>query len=100
MATIDEATTGTGTRQDRVDQALIDRWVEPNPYKRRIDEARLKGSSVPVWAIIGYLEAASGDIAQVAADYDVPREAVEAALAYYRRHGFLIDARIAANALP
>ena len=99
MAT-NAATTGTTALEGRADEALIDRWIEPNPHKRRVDEAWLKDSAVPVWAIIGYLEAASGDIEQVAVDYDVPREAVDAALAYYRRHGILIDARIAANALP
>jgi uncharacterized protein (DUF433 family) len=36
---------------------------------------------------------------QVARDYDVPEEAVEAALAYYSQHAPLIDARILANQL-
>jgi uncharacterized protein (DUF433 family) len=39
-----------------------------------------------------------GDVAQLAAAYALPREAVEAALAYYHRHKELIDARIALNA--
>jgi uncharacterized protein (DUF433 family) len=39
------------------------------------------------------------DVAQVAADYALPSEAVEAAMAYYRRHKDLIDARIVANAV-
>ena len=94
------ATTGATAPAGRADEALIDRWIEPNPNKRRTDEAWLKDSAVPVWAIVGYLEAVHGDILQVAADYDVPVEAVEAALAYYRRHTTLINARIAANALP
>ena len=46
---------------------------------------------------MGYLEAVENDVARVADDYEVPREAVEAALAYYRRHREVIDARIAAN---
>ena len=93
-------TSGAISIEGQRDEALLGRWIEPNPHKRRVDEAWLRDSAVPVWAIIGYLEAVQGDIAQVAADYEAPREAVEAALAYYRRHTLLIDARIAANALP
>ena len=74
---------------------------------------------MPVWAIIGALVLTDnpaenqmvlsdeavvpllGDeqvIEQVARDYDVSREAVEAAIAYYRQHKPLIDARLLANA--
>jgi uncharacterized protein (DUF433 family) len=42
--------------------------------------------------------ARENDLAQVARDYDVPVEAVEAVYAYYQRHRPVIDARIAANA--
>ncbi|MGH2458876.1 MAG: hypothetical protein ACRDIY_08410 [Chloroflexota bacterium] len=55
-------------------------------------------NGVPIWALIGYLEAVRGDPTQVADDYAIPREAVSAALAYYRRHRSAIYARIAANA--
>jgi len=78
---------------------LIARYVEPNPRKPQVEEARLVVDyAVPVWALVGYWEAAGGDVDRVAADYDVPREAVETALAYYQRHRCAIDARIAANA--
>jgi hypothetical protein len=74
---------------------------------------------VPVWAIIGALVLTDnpaddpgvldnqtvvplldeGDaIEQVARDYGVSREAVEAAITYYRQHKHLIDARLIANA--
>ena len=74
---------------------------------------------MPVWSIIGALVLSDnpaenqtvlsdeavvpllGDeqvIEQVARDYDVSREAVEAAIAYYRQHKPLIDARLLANA--
>jgi hypothetical protein len=43
-------------------------------------------------------KAADGDIGGVAADYRLPREAADAALAYYKRCKALIDARIAGNA--
>ena len=75
---------------------------------------------MPVWAIIGALVLTDnpaenqmvlsdeavvpllGDeqvIEQVARDYDVSREAVEAAIAYYRQHKPLIDARLLASAV-
>ena len=58
----------------------------------RPDRARIAGSGVEVWALIAYLRAF--DTAQTAADYDLPPEAVEAALAYYERHRPVIDARL------
>ena len=61
-------------------------------------EARLKHSKVSVWAIIGHLGGEDGDVRRVADNYDVPVEAVEAALAYYREHRAVIDDRVAANA--
>ena len=80
------------------DDELITRYIELNPQRPGIDRARLKDYGVSVWALIGYLkQATGGDIARVAADYDVPIEAVEAALAYYQPHPAAIDARIAAT---
>jgi uncharacterized protein (DUF433 family) len=43
---------------------------------------------------------AGGDIAELAEAYEVPREAVEVALAYYRQHRATIDARLLLNAEP
>jgi uncharacterized protein (DUF433 family) len=79
------------------EQALIAQYVEPNPHRPGSAEARLRGYGVSVWALVGYLEAVHGDVARVAADYDLPCEAVDAALAYYRRHRDAIDARRALN---
>ena len=47
---------------------------------------------------MGYLEAVHDDVARAAHDYRLPQEAVEAALAYYRRYKTFIDARLEANA--
>ena len=80
------------------EQELIERWIEQQPHRPDLAEARLVEFGIPVWALVGYLEAVGNDVAQVAADYEVPRDAVEAALAYYRQHHQVIDARIAANA--
>ncbi len=79
-------------------QELIARHIEPNPHRSGPHEARLKEYGVSVWALVGYWKGTSGDVDQVAEAYQVPREAVEAALAYYRQHQYLIDARLALNA--
>ncbi len=46
---------------------------------------------------MGHLGGEDGDVRRVADDYDIPVEAVEAALAYYREHRAVIDDRLAAN---
>ncbi|MDQ6833440.1 MAG: hypothetical protein M3008_08575 [Chloroflexota bacterium] len=82
--------------QSRSD-ALVAAYIEQNPNRPGKDEVRLKTYSISVWAIIGYWKASNGDLADVAAGYDVPVEAVEAALAYYNRTRAIIDARLDAN---
>jgi uncharacterized protein (DUF433 family) len=87
------ATTDT-TRAD----ALIAKYIEPHPAKPGISNARLTTDRhVPVWALIGHLEVVEGDAGQVAHDYGIPREAMDAALAYYERHQAAIDARLVLN---
>jgi uncharacterized protein (DUF433 family) len=83
---------------DDDEDALIARYIEPNPHKPAVEEARLTDYGISVWAIMGYyLLALNRDVDEVARAYDVPREAVEAAIAYYRRHQCAIDTRLAAN---
>ena len=80
------------------DEDLICREIEEDPHSPGPADARLKRSGVHVWAIIGYYQyAADQDVAVVARDYDLSRDEVEAALAYYRQHTATIDARLAAN---
>jgi uncharacterized protein (DUF433 family) len=84
---------------DPAEADLIARHLELHPGKPSPAEVIVKGRGVPVWALIGYLQGgANGDPGVVADDYDISREAMEAALAYYRRHKCLIDARLEANA--
>ena len=80
------------------EQELIARHIEPDSCRSAPHEARLVEHGVSVWALVAYLDVVNGDVRQVAEDYDVPVEAVQAALAYYHRHKDLIDARIALNA--
>lgn len=77
---------------------LIARYIEADPHRAGPADARLREHGVAVWALVGNLPSAHDDAAELATAYDVSREAVEAALAYYRRHREAIDARIAANA--
>lgn len=79
--------------------ALIEAWIEPNPYRSGAADVRLKEYGVSVWAIVGYLQGVGGDAERVARAYDVPVAAVRAAQAYYARHSAVIDARMAANRL-
>jgi uncharacterized protein (DUF433 family) len=83
--------------REQARQQLIARWIEPHPWKHSLAEARLAGSKIAVWAIVGQLRAAGRDAQTVAADYAIPLEAVEAALAYYDEHRAVIDDRLAAN---
>ena len=75
---------------------LIEQYIEPddNPVT-----AWVRGYGVPIWALIGYLRVVDGNIEQVATDYDLPRDAVEAAIAYYNRHRQAIDAKLTLIAL-
>ena len=70
---------------------------EPDPARPGFGEYRLKDRGVPIWAIIGSLTEDADNIDEVAEAYALPREAVEAALAFYRRHHAAIDARLAQN---
>ena len=84
------------------------RMVGPDPHRPGPARGRLLAEQIPVWAIIGYVGAIAGStepdaitddvIAQVAADYDVSQEAVQASLLYYEDHRCAIDALLEANA--
>ena len=85
------------TKQAIDEGRLIEAWIEENPYKRPVADAWLKEYGVAVWALIAHLQIL-GDVAEVAAAYAVPPEAVQAAIAYYERNKPPIDARIKMNA--
>ena len=81
------------------EQELIERYIDldTDRYPGGRADARLREYGVPVWALIGQLRALNGDMDQLARDYELPREAVEAAFAYYRRNKEYIDARLLLN---
>lgn len=77
---------------------LIARWVEVDPHRPGYANARLREYGIHIWALIGHLPAAQGDVAQIAKDYHVPVDAVKAALAFYAEQRESIDAKLEANA--
>ncbi len=81
------------------EQQLIERYIDldTDRYPGGRADARLREYGVPVWALIGHLRVVDEDVDRVAEDYELPREAVEAALAYYRRNQPYIDARLLLN---
>jgi uncharacterized protein (DUF433 family) len=79
------------------EQQLIDRYIEVVPGLGAAG-ARMRETGVDIWALVTYYKyAVARDVAAVARDYDIPIEAVEAALAYYAQHTDVLDARIVAN---
>lgn len=97
-----------GRRATKSDAIDLERMVGPDKHRPGPARARLIAEQVPVWAIIGHIEALAETtepagitddvIAQVAADYDIGLHAVQAALLYYQEHRCAIDALLEANA--
>lgn len=79
--------------------ALIDDYIEFDPSRPGVTGARLAGSAVPVWAIIGYLKVAEWSVPKAAVAFDVSNDAVLAAIAFYTLHPQVIDAKLEANEL-
>jgi uncharacterized protein (DUF433 family) len=76
------------------DDELIQREIEADALRPGPANVRLRRSGVPVWALIGYFNAANGDEDIVARDYELSRDEVSAAIAYYKQHRPEIDGRI------
>jgi uncharacterized protein (DUF433 family) len=77
--------------------ALIARYIEPHPAKPGRAFARVKERGVPVWALIGFLAEDFSNADQVAQDYRISREAMDAAIAYYQQNKAYIDAWLLLN---
>jgi uncharacterized protein (DUF433 family) len=81
---------------------LIARWLEPDPLSGGKAEFRVVGHGVHVWALAGYFRTENVPtdvyVDEAARAYELPREAVLAALAFYRRYQVIVDDRIDANA--
>jgi uncharacterized protein (DUF433 family) len=76
---------------------LIEKYIEEDPHMPGIASARIAGTGVRVAILISYLRGVDWDADTAASAYVIPRNAVEAAHAYYHRHQQLIDAWILTN---
>jgi uncharacterized protein (DUF433 family) len=81
------------------ERRLIERYVDPDweRYPGGRADARLRDSGVPIWSLVAHLRVVDNDLDQLARDYHLSREAVAAALAFYRQNKAYIDARILLN---
>jgi len=84
------------TDATRVD-ALIAKYIEPHPAKPGRAYARVREYGVPVWALIGFLTEDFSNADQVARDYGIPHDAMDAAIAYYQQNKSHIDAWLLIN---
>lgn len=80
--------------------ALITQYIAVNPLRPGVEEARIVGTGIPVWALVADVELAKVPAETLATDYAIPLDAIRAALAYYRHHKAAFDARLAANDAP
>ena len=78
---------------------LIARYIEPHPAKEGKSNYRLKVeyNGYPVWAVMGDLFAGIMTPEEIAREYEIPREALDAVILYYLRHRASIDAKVVLN---
>ena len=77
-----------------LDDAALEAMVEPHPDKGR-PYARLVEYGTPIGVLINRMgEPTPENIARVAWEYQIPEEAVHAALRYYERNKKFVDAVI------
>ncbi len=86
-------------QQQLKSEERFSRYIEENPFKPGLANARLVESGMAIWAFAGALEAAENDAAQIARDFELSPEQVEAAIAYYQRYKEIINDRRVANRL-
>lgn len=75
---------------------LIGKYIDTS---HGILKARIMPEQIHIWAIIGYLQATDWNEDKAANDHDLPLEAIQAAVAFYRKHSAAIDAYLEMNAL-
>lgn len=78
------------------EQSMIERHIAVEALGNPA-EARLRESGVHVWALIGHWRANGYDVDELACSYQLPRDAVDAAISFYCRHAPEINGRLAAN---
>lgn len=84
-------------KQATARERALRRWIEPNSNEPKAAEAWVLPACVSVWVVIRQLQLEGDRSDVVAAMFELPIEAVEAARIYYERNRAEIDARIARN---
>jgi hypothetical protein len=79
------------------DDEMIATYIDPNPSGLGRSDARLKRYGNHVWLLVSRFRHGDLTVEQLAAEYAIPVEAAEAALAFYRCNKDAIDARILLN---
>ncbi len=100
-----QTTTIAGAAPGGAEDALIARWLSPDPERGGLAAWRVTERGPEVWALAGFLEEAAEAVPEhrrpilelAAADFHLPAEALLAALAFYLRHRAAIDAVAEAN---
>jgi len=70
---------------------VVYKHLEARPHRWR-KQLWVKGRHMTVWHLIGAMRAGGYTKEQTAANYDLPLEAIEEALAYYQENRALIEA--------
>ena len=76
-------------------QDLVERWIVPDTVRSGPEEARVKGYGVHVWVILDLLKKYQVGKQSAARAYDLPLEAIDAALLYYETYKRDFDAKLA-----
>lgn len=76
-------------------EQVIASYIGADPHRYGVQYATLREEGIPVWALIGHLIGVNWNVRQVADDYEIAPEAVEAAIIYYQQHKDALDAVIA-----
>lgn len=87
------------SEEDRAYDELIARYLEPNPNTGDPAKWRLMERGVPVWTLAAIADRDWSNASQMAEDYGVSREAIDAAHAYYLRNRTVIDGWNIANSM-
>lgn len=89
-----------GQRSEQDQANLLQRYIELDPYRPAVYEAQTRDEGIPVWVLVSSVDAADGKIQAVADSYEIPAEAVEAAILFFMLHRAEITARIEGNRFP
>ena len=68
------------------------KWLEPKPYKKHTKQLGIKGRNMIVWNLVAEIVVHGTEPEEMARRFELPKEAVEEALEYYRSNKEWIDA--------